>query len=35
MILFGVLFIYLFTIVCFRTLSLGDNDFGNLQKLDF
>jgi hypothetical protein len=32
---FGVLFIYLFAIACFRSLSLGANDFGNLQELDF
>jgi hypothetical protein len=34
-VLFGVLFIYLFTIAYFRSLSLGANDFGNLQELDF
>jgi hypothetical protein len=34
-VLFGILFIYLFVIVCFRSLSLGANDFGNLQELDF
>jgi hypothetical protein len=34
-VLFGVLFIYLFAIPCFRSLSLGGNDFGNLQELDF
>jgi hypothetical protein len=33
--LFGVLFIYLFAITCFRSLSLGADDFGNLQELDF
>jgi hypothetical protein len=33
--LFGVLFIYLFAIACFRSLSLGANDFENLQELDF
>jgi hypothetical protein len=33
--LFGVLFIYLFAIACFWSLSLGTNDFGNLQELDF
>jgi hypothetical protein len=32
---FGVLFIYLFAIAYFRSLSLGANDFGNLQELDF
>jgi hypothetical protein len=34
-VLLGVLFIYLFAIACFRSLSLGANDFGNLQELDF
>jgi hypothetical protein len=29
------LFIYLFVIACFRSLSLCANDFGNLQELDF
>jgi hypothetical protein len=33
--LFGVLFIYLLAIAFFRSLSLGANDFGNLQELDF
>jgi hypothetical protein len=33
--MFGVLFIYLFTIAYFRSLSLGANDFGNLQEHDF
>jgi phosphate/sulfate permease len=33
--LFGVLSIYLFAIACFRSLSLGANDIGNLQELDF
>jgi hypothetical protein len=28
------LFIYLFAIACFRSLSLGVNDFENLQVLD-
>jgi hypothetical protein len=28
------LFIF-FAITCFRSLSLGANDFGNLQELDF
>jgi hypothetical protein len=28
-------FIYLFAIACLRSLSLGANDFGNLQELDF
>jgi hypothetical protein len=32
--LFGVLFIHLFAIACFESLSLGANDFGNLQELD-
>jgi hypothetical protein len=32
---FHILFIYLFAIACFRSLSLGANDFGNLQELDF
>jgi hypothetical protein len=31
----GVLFIYLFAISYFRSLSLVANDFGNLQELDF
>jgi hypothetical protein len=30
-----MLFIYLFAIACFRLPSLGANDFGNLQELDF
>jgi hypothetical protein len=30
-----VLFIYLFLITCFPLLSLGANDFGNPQELDF
>jgi hypothetical protein len=29
------LFIYLFAIACFPSLSFGANDFGNLQELDF
>jgi hypothetical protein len=29
------LFIYLFALACFRSLSLDTNDFGNLQELDF
>jgi hypothetical protein len=33
--LFGILFIYLLAIACFRSLSLGANDFGNLQEPDF
>jgi hypothetical protein len=33
-VLFGVLFIYLFAITCFRLLSLAAKDFGNLQELD-
>jgi hypothetical protein len=33
--LFGVLFIYLFAIAYFWLLSLGTNDFENLQELDF
>jgi hypothetical protein len=33
--LFVVLFIYLFAISCFQSLSLGANDFGNLQEFDF
>jgi hypothetical protein len=33
--LFGVLFIYLFTIACFLSLSLGADDFENVQELDF
>jgi hypothetical protein len=34
-ILFVVLFIYLFVITYFWLLSIGTNDFGNLQELDF
>jgi hypothetical protein len=34
-VLLDVLFIYLFAIACFRSLSLGANEFGNLQELDF
>jgi hypothetical protein len=34
-VLFGVLFIYLFVVACFRSLSLGAEDFENLQELDF
>jgi hypothetical protein len=33
-ILFGVLFIYLFIFACFRSPSIGADDFENLQKLD-
>jgi hypothetical protein len=33
--MFGVLFIYLFAIFYFRSLSLGANDYGNLQEHDF
>jgi hypothetical protein len=33
-VLFGVLFIYLFIINCFRPLSLSTDDFENLQELD-
>jgi hypothetical protein len=33
--LFGVLFIYLFVLTCFLLLSLGTDDFENLQELDF
>jgi hypothetical protein len=33
--MFSVLFIYLFAIACFQSLSLGADDFGNLQELDF
>jgi hypothetical protein len=29
------LFISLFAIACFRSLSLGADDFENLQELDF
>jgi hypothetical protein len=29
------LFIYLFAIAYFRSLSLGPSDFGNLEELDF
>jgi hypothetical protein len=34
-VLFGVLFISLFAITCFWSLSLGSKDFENLQELDF
>jgi hypothetical protein len=34
-VLFIILFIYLFVIACFRSLSLGANDFGNVHELDF
>jgi hypothetical protein len=34
-VLFDVLFIYLFAIAYFRSLSLGTNDFGNLLELNF
>jgi hypothetical protein len=34
MVLFGILFIYLFVIACFQSLSLGVNNFENLQELD-
>jgi hypothetical protein len=34
LVLFGVLFIYLFAIACFWSLSLGADDFENLQDLD-
>jgi hypothetical protein len=34
-VLFGVLFIYLFAIACFRSLSLGAEDFEILQELNF
>jgi hypothetical protein len=33
-VLFGILFIYLFAIACFRPLSLDADDFENLQELD-
>jgi hypothetical protein len=33
-VLFHILFIYLFAIAYFQSLSLGANDFGNLQELD-
>jgi hypothetical protein len=33
--MFSVLFIYLFAITCFWSLSLGANDFENLKELDF
>jgi hypothetical protein len=29
------MFIYLFAIACFQSLSLGANDIGNLQELEF
>jgi hypothetical protein len=31
---YGVLFIYLFIFACFRSLSLGVDNFENLQELD-
>jgi hypothetical protein len=34
-VLFDVLFIYSFIIAYFGSLSLGANDFENLQELDF
>jgi hypothetical protein len=34
-VLFGVLFIYLFVVACFWSLSLGAEDSENLQELDF
>jgi hypothetical protein len=34
-VLFDVLVIYLFAIACFRSLSLGADNFGNLQELNF
>jgi hypothetical protein len=34
-VLFGVLVIYLFAIDCFRSLSLGADDFENLPEPDF
>jgi hypothetical protein len=34
LVLFDVLFIYLFAIACFWSLSLGADDFENLQDLD-
>jgi hypothetical protein len=33
--MFDALYIYLFVIACFRSLSFGANDFVNLQELDF
>jgi hypothetical protein len=33
--LFGVLFNYLFAVACFWSLSLGVDDFENLEELDF
>jgi hypothetical protein len=33
-VLFGVLFIYLFAMLYFRSLSLGAEDFENLQELN-
>jgi hypothetical protein len=35
LVMFIILFIYLFAIACFRLLSLGANDFGNHQELDY
>jgi hypothetical protein len=32
---FGILFIYLFVIAYFRSLSLDADDFGNVQEFDF
>jgi hypothetical protein len=33
--MFDILFICLFAIACFQSLSLGANDFKNLQELDY
>jgi hypothetical protein len=33
-VLFGILFIYLFAISCFQSLSLIADDFRNLEELD-
>jgi hypothetical protein len=33
--LFCIFFIYLFAIACFQSLSLGVDDFENLQELNF
>jgi hypothetical protein len=32
--MFVILFIYLFVLSCFRSVSLGADDFENLQELD-
>jgi hypothetical protein len=34
LVLFDILFIYLFIIACSRSISLGADDYENLQELD-